>query len=343
MAECVLRPVRALVGHDDAVAYVALSADGGVAVSTSFDGTARTWDIGKGVGLAVFGGHRGAVRQCGLSADGRVAATAGRDRTVRVWDASAGAELFVLRRGGREATGVCLSRDGGVVYATFGSVDAGGGDDAEVVRAEWRCGGGVCVWTEPLAGFSVRLGDCAAVSRDGRVVLLLVWRYCAQRRGGVVAFDMEDGAPVHFFGDHAPEVAAALDAAGRVYVADNTGLACYAGGLRCDGRLLARWENFLASRGGAGVAVSADGGVVVASARVGYRLWRRAAEGGGAAGANVCGGGTTGGAGASSGDCGAETALDGHSAFGHSVAVSEDGATVVTACFDGIVRVFSIR
>lgn len=58
-----ISPLHELVGRTDSVSYVSLSSDGAVALTTSFDGTARTWDVQSGVSLAVFAGHAAPTRQ----------------------------------------------------------------------------------------------------------------------------------------------------------------------------------------------------------------------------------------------------------------------------------------
>lgn len=165
----------------------------------------------------------------------------------------------------------------------------------------------------------VKLGDCAAISDDGRA--LVVWEYCKQRQGGALVFDTVTGKPAHFFPEHIAVCDAAMDSSKRVYIADDSGVVCYDGSLDGDGRQLARWQNYLSSRGGAGVDGSWDGSTVPTSARVNYKLWKLQPE------ASIY----------------SELCLDGHPSFGHGVAVSGDGAFVVTACFDNVVRVFSVQ
>jgi hypothetical protein len=81
---------RILSGHINMVESCALSADGRLALSASFDRTLRVWDTATGDCRMVLEGHTGEVRGCALSADGRLALSASADGTLRVWDTSTG-------------------------------------------------------------------------------------------------------------------------------------------------------------------------------------------------------------------------------------------------------------
>jgi WD40 repeat protein len=107
------RPLAILRGHTGGIRGVALSADGRLLASGSFDGTVRLWslaDIRDGEGtmlgihaagvppsaglvqklpsghlLAILDGHTGGVRGVALSADGGRLASSSWDGTVRLW------------------------------------------------------------------------------------------------------------------------------------------------------------------------------------------------------------------------------------------------------------------
>ncbi|GIF76064.1 caspase family protein [Asanoa siamensis] len=71
----------------------------GVAVTGSFDGVVRIWDLATGDQLAALPGHVGPINvlRCGTLADGRpVAVSAGFDRTVRSWDLESGRPLATI-------------------------------------------------------------------------------------------------------------------------------------------------------------------------------------------------------------------------------------------------------
>src|SRR5205807_1384188 len=70
-----------LVGHDDIVWAVSVSADGKRVLTGSTDTTLRLWDADTGRELRVFEGHTCMVRGAALSADGKRVLSGGIDKT----------------------------------------------------------------------------------------------------------------------------------------------------------------------------------------------------------------------------------------------------------------------
>jgi WD40 repeat protein/tRNA A-37 threonylcarbamoyl transferase component Bud32 len=143
---------RLFEGHTRPVSGIAYSADGGLLLSSSYDGTLRSWNARSGETLRVFRGHTGKVRALALSADGRLALSAGEDRTARVWDVPNGRELRCFREHTKVVTSIALSPDGTLALS-------GGGDGLRL----WK------VRTAEVVHSFSPLTECVAFSRDGRL------------------------------------------------------------------------------------------------------------------------------------------------------------------------------
>lgn len=84
-----------LKGHEQNICHVAVVPGGsGRVVSSSWDMTARVWDLSSGECLTVLRGHEAAVWASLPLGDGRIV-TVGADKTGRIWSAD-GSQLFLL-------------------------------------------------------------------------------------------------------------------------------------------------------------------------------------------------------------------------------------------------------
>jgi len=79
-------PKRALRGHSHYVQDVVISSDGQFALSGSWDGTLRLWDINSGVSTKTFVGHTKDVLSVAFSSDNRQIVSGSRDRTIKLWN-----------------------------------------------------------------------------------------------------------------------------------------------------------------------------------------------------------------------------------------------------------------
>jgi len=85
-AEEFARPKRRLTGHSHFVQEVCLSVDGQFALSASWDGTARLWNLVKGTSVVKFAGHTKDCLSVAFSSDNRQIITGSRDKSVKVWN-----------------------------------------------------------------------------------------------------------------------------------------------------------------------------------------------------------------------------------------------------------------
>mmetsp|Transcript_12947 Transcript_12947/g.13060 ORF Transcript_12947/g.13060 Transcript_12947/m.13060 type:complete len:321 (+) Transcript_12947:13-975(+) len=77
---------RRLTGHNHFVQDVAISSDGQFALSGSWDGTLRLWDLNSGNTTRRFVGHTKDVLSVAFSADNRQIVSGSRDKTINLWN-----------------------------------------------------------------------------------------------------------------------------------------------------------------------------------------------------------------------------------------------------------------
>lgn len=77
---------KRLTGHGHYVQDVAISSDGQFALSGSWDGTLRLWDLNQGVTTRRFIGHTKDVLSVAFSADNRQIVSGSRDKTINLWN-----------------------------------------------------------------------------------------------------------------------------------------------------------------------------------------------------------------------------------------------------------------
>jgi WD40 repeat protein len=143
---------------------VAISGDGRLLASASWDGTVRLWHAQKAALLATLEEHTGGTWDVALSADGRLLATASRDGRVRLCDVADMRTVAMLEGHTGLVHSVSLSADGGCWPAPAGM---------------GQCDSGMCA-SHRLSAVGYSRGDALALEtlRLGLRVGAGCWRHC---------------------------------------------------------------------------------------------------------------------------------------------------------------------
>jgi WD40 repeat protein len=111
-------------GYGEPVSAVAVTPDGGRAVSASWDGTVRVWDLATGRTLRALHEHTNLVRAVAVTPDGYRAVSASEDGTLRIWDLEKGDALAMASLDGKATcliltavgTALVVGDDAGSIY-----------------------------------------------------------------------------------------------------------------------------------------------------------------------------------------------------------------------------------
>ncbi|HUR55120.1 MAG TPA: WD40 repeat domain-containing protein, partial [Gemmataceae bacterium] len=116
--------VFVLKGHTDTVDAVAVSPDGKLIATASFDKTVKLWDAATGKEIRTYGGekgHTGQVLSVAFSAKGDQIATGGADNKALVWDVPVNFAVKTYATAGA-ATEVVMAADGKTFAVAAGDV-----------------------------------------------------------------------------------------------------------------------------------------------------------------------------------------------------------------------------
>lgn len=121
LASVPLGLIRSFPGHSFVVNSVAFSPDSSRAVSGSFDGSVRLWDVETGKEIRQFEGHSKPVECVAYSPDGRHVLSGSQDSLMILWNVDTGREVRRFEGHTRLVTSLAFSRDGNRIIS--GSFD----------------------------------------------------------------------------------------------------------------------------------------------------------------------------------------------------------------------------
>jgi WD40 repeat protein len=109
--------VRTFDGHKDILYSMALSPDGTILATGSYDHKIKLWEIASGKEIKTLHGHNGAVFGLAFRPDGQILASASGDRTVKLWNVAKGERVDTLSQPTKDVNCVAFSIDGKRLYA----------------------------------------------------------------------------------------------------------------------------------------------------------------------------------------------------------------------------------
>jgi len=95
-------PQRRLTGHSHYVQDVAISSDGNFALSGSWDGTLRLWELETGNTTCRFVGHTKDVLSVAFSSDNRQIVSGSRDKSINLWNVCGQCKFSLTENGHKE-------------------------------------------------------------------------------------------------------------------------------------------------------------------------------------------------------------------------------------------------
>ena len=104
--------LRTIRGHRDTLYALALSPDGTLIATGSYDQQIKLWSVQTGEERKTLRGHNGAVFALAFRPDGQILASASADRTIKLWDVATGQRRDTLSQPTKEQVTVAWSKDG---------------------------------------------------------------------------------------------------------------------------------------------------------------------------------------------------------------------------------------
>jgi WD40 repeat protein len=189
-------PLEPLEGHFLIVDAVALSRDGKLALTGSYDRSARLWDLTTGTQLLSFTNHNLPVTGVALTPDNKFAFTGSADKTLHKWDLKTGGEIKSWKFSAA-VTKLHLSGNGKILAIGHNNPnldiwDAEKGERIQIIQGADRCicvshdgtliagsapGKGLRIWETATSRQVGQIGTtnsrftCAAMSPDGKQIV----------------------------------------------------------------------------------------------------------------------------------------------------------------------------
>ncbi|MDZ8236463.1 MAG: WD40 repeat domain-containing protein [Nostoc sp. ChiQUE01a] len=114
-------PLHTLMGHSHIVCSLAISGDGKLLVSGSWDQTIKIWELESGKLLHTLKGHRDRVYAIALSPDEEIIASGSADQTIKLWHVQTGELLGTFTGHGNIVTALAFTASGEMLVS--GSLD----------------------------------------------------------------------------------------------------------------------------------------------------------------------------------------------------------------------------
>jgi WD40 repeat protein len=115
------QPLHTLMGHSHIVCSLAISRDGKLLVSGSWDQTIKIWHLETGELLHTLKGHRDRVYAIALSPDEQIIASGSADKTIKLWHVETGELLGTFTGHGNIVTALAFTASGEMLVS--GSLD----------------------------------------------------------------------------------------------------------------------------------------------------------------------------------------------------------------------------
>ncbi len=149
--------VNEFQAHSEGVSCLAISPDGQILASGSYDDTIKLWRLSTGEEISTLTGHSDDVESVAFHPDGEILASGSYDRTIKLWQLSTGKKIRTLRGHSEDIESVAFSPNGQILTS--------GGDDNEIKL--WQLSTGNELHT--LRGHSERVWS-VAFSADGQML-----------------------------------------------------------------------------------------------------------------------------------------------------------------------------